>query len=394
MTTNNSDDRSRDHGIRREDLRGSWAMERQAELRGEMAKERAERGKLFGLEAAPSIVDRSLTLFRREPWTLGGGSTFMQAPYLEDMRRLGGQDVVFVGAPLDTGTTFRPGTRFGPEAMRRISALGYGYNPERGIDLREALTMVDVGDVQVIPANIEKSFDQIALAIGYITERSVFPVVLGGDHSIGYPDIRGTAPYIDGNIGIIHFDRHSDLSEKTYDERMHGSPFFHATNIPNAPATNLVQIGIGGWTGSKTGMGIARERRATVITIEDIEHFGIERIMEYALEIAWKGAKAVWLSFDIDSVDPAFAPGTGTPEPGGLLAREVLKMVRLAAQEGLQGMEVVEVSPPYDVADITALLGGRIIMDVLATLVEAGKLGQLPLVRGDAVKDSGASQSG
>jgi arginase family enzyme len=112
------------------------------------------------------------------------------------------------------------------------------------------------------------------------------------------------------------------------------------------------------------------------------------------LEIAWKGAKAVWLSFDIDSVDPAFAPGTGTPEPGGLLAREVLKMVRLAAQEGLQGMEVVEVSPPYDVADITALLGGRIIMDVLATLVEAGKLGQLPLVRGDAVKDSGASQSG
>jgi agmatinase len=188
-------------------------------------------------------------------------------------------------------------------------------------------------------------------------------------------DIRGTAPYIDGNIGIIHFDRHSDLSEKTYDERMHASPFFHATNIPNAPATNLVQIGIGGWTGSKPGMRIAHERKATVITIEDIEHFGIERIMEYALEIAWKGAKAVWLSFDIDSVDPAFAPGTGTPEPGGLLPREVLKMVRLAAREGLQGMELVEVSPPYDVSDITALLGGRVIMDVLATLVEEGKLG-------------------
>lgn len=378
MTTDERDAKRQEHGIRREDLRGTWGMQRQAELSGKKAKERNERAKLYGLEAASSIVDRSLTLFRREPWTMGGGSTFMQAPFLEDMRQLDGQDVVIVGAPLDTGTTFRPGTRFGPDALRRISALGYGYNPERGIDLRETLSMVDAGDIQVIPANIEKSFDQIALAIGYITERNVFPVVLGGDHSIGYPDIRGLAPYIAGNIGIIHFDRHSDLSEKTYDERMHGSPFFHATNIANAPATNLVQIGIGGWTGSKPGMGIARERKATVITIEDIEHFGIERIMEYALEIAWKGARAVWLSFDIDSVDPAFAPGTGTPEPGGLLPREVFKMVRLAAREGLQGMEVVEVSPPYDVADITALLGGRVIMDVLATLVETGKLGQVP----------------
>jgi len=378
MTTNKHNDNSREHGIRREDLRGTWAMERQAELSGKKARERAERAKELGLEAAPSIVDRSLTLFRREPWTLGGGNTFMQVSFLEDMRLFGGQDVVFVGAPLDAGTTVRPGTRFGPDALRRISALGYGYNPERGIDLKESLTMVDAGDIQVIPANIEKSFDQIALALSYITERSVFPVVLGGDHSIGYPDIRGTAPYIDGNIGIIHFDRHSDLSEKTYDERMHGSPFFHATNIPNAPATNLVQIGIGGWTGSKAGMGNARERKATVITIEDIERFGIERVMEYALEIAWKGARAVWLSFDIDSVDPAFAPGTGTPEPGGLLPREVFRMVRLAAREGLQGMELVEVSPPYDVADITSLLGGRVIMEVLATLFEAGKLGHAP----------------
>jgi agmatinase len=361
--------------IRREDLQGTRGMERVDSLGAPKAKERAERAKHHGLEAAPSIVDRSLTLFRREPWTMGGGSTFMQVPFLEDMHQLGGQDVVVIGAPLDAGTTLRPGTRFGPDAIRRVSAITYGYNPERAVDLRESLYMVDAGDIQVIPSNIEKSFDQIALAVSYVSERRVFPIILGGDHSIGYPDIRGAAPFIDGNIGIIHFDRHSDLSEKTYDERMHGNPFFHATNIPNAPATNLVQIGIGGWTGSKPGMRVARDRHATVITIEDIEHYGLGRIMEYALEVAWKGAKAVWLSFDIDSVDPAFAPGTGTPEPGGLLPREVLKMVRLAAREGLHGMEVVEVSPPYDVSDITSLLAGRVIMDVLATLVEAGKLG-------------------
>jgi arginase family enzyme len=230
----------------------------------------------------------------------------------------------------------------------------------------------------VIPANIEKSFDQIALAIAYLHERDVFPVVLGGDHSIGYPDIRGIAPHIDGNVGIIHFDRHSDLSEYSLDERMHGSPFFHATNIENAPPTNLVQIGIGGWTGSREGLKNARERHATVVTLEDVDRFGIDKVAEYALEIAWKNAKAVFLSFDIDSVDPAFAPGTGTPEPGGFLPRELLKFLRLITREGLAGMEVVEVSPPYDVSDITALLGARAVMEVLGTLVVSGKLGKMP----------------
>jgi len=348
--------------LHREDLQGTWAMEQEATLTGPKAKERAEQVKLHGLEAAESIKDRSITLFRRGRWG-SQGSTFIGVPFLEDMRDLGGQDVVFVGAPLDAGTTYRPGTRFGPQAIRQASALGGSYNPGRGIELHEMLDMVDAGDIQVIPTNIEKSFDQIANAVSYIHERGVFPVVLGGDHSIGYPDVRGMAPYIDGTIGIIHFDRHSDLSESSLDERMHGSPFFHATNIPNAPATNLVQIGIGGWTGSKAGMKVARERHATVITVD-------------ALEIAWQKARTVWLSFDIDVMDPAFAPGTGTPEPGGLLPREVYRMLRLATREGLAGMEIVEVSPPYDVADITALLGGRVVMEVLATLVSEGKLGK------------------
>jgi len=162
------------------------------------------------------------------------------------------------------------------------------------------------------------------------------------------------------------------------DERMHTTPWFHASNIPNAPAANLVQMGIGGWYGSRPGMKVARERGSTVITISDVEELGIEKAVEVALECAWKDAEAVFLSFDIDSIDAGFVPGTGSPEPGGLLPREALKALRMVAREGICGMEVVEIAPPYDVSDMTAQLGARAIMDVLGTLVEEGHLGSRP----------------
>ncbi len=360
--------------LRREQLQGTWAMETEAMLEGTKDEEREEARLLYGLDSAETIRDRKISLFSRgRPLTPG---TFMNVPYLEDMRELGGQDVVIIGAPYDGGTTNRPGTRFGPQGMRTASTRSGGYNPGMGVDLSESLNMVDAGNVNIIPSNLEKSFDQIAKAVAYAAEREVFPIVLGGDHAIGYPDVRGISPYINGNIGIIHFDRHSDLSEYSYDERMHGSPFFHATNIPNAPPKNLVQIGIGGWAGSRDGIKVAREREASVITVDDIDHYGVDRIIEYTLEIAWHNADAVWISFDIDSIDPAFAPGTGTPVAGGLLPRELLRMIRAFAAEGLVGMEVVEVSPPYDHADITSLLGAQSILECLGSAVMAGKLGK------------------
>jgi agmatinase len=364
--------------LRREDLRGTWAMNQEAQWPSSRREELAKLALEYGLESAASIQDRRLPLFNRGNNTFSTGCRFMNAPFLEDMRTLGGQDVAIVGVPLDCGTTYRSGTRFGPEAIRRISQLGTGYNPTLGVDLLEALTMVDLGDVNVIPANIEKSFDQITQAVSYLHERAIFPVILGGDHSIGYPDIRGLAPSVDGNIGIIHFDRHADISETNLDERMHGTPWFHATNIPNAPPTNLVQIGIGGWTQPREWYSTARERKTTIMTMEDVDRSGIDRVAEYALDIAWKNATCVFLSFDIDCLDPAFAPGTGTPEPGGFLPREVFKLLQLVAREGLVGMEVVEVSPPYDVADVTALLASRVVMDVLATLVVNRKVGRVP----------------
>src|SRR5437763_9069725 len=189
--------------MRREDLGGTWAMQREAEWPATRRDELAREALAHGLESADSIRDRSIPLFDRSGHGYSGGRRFMGVPFLEDMHLLGGQDVAIVGVPLDCGTTFRSGTRWGPEAIRRMSLLGSGYNPSLGVDLVEALNMVDVGDVNVIPANIEKSFDQIAKAVSYVHERAVFPVVLGGDHSIGYPDIRGLAPHVEGNTRVI-----------------------------------------------------------------------------------------------------------------------------------------------------------------------------------------------
>jgi agmatinase len=370
MTTPADDER-----VNRE---GHWAQQAEAALPTARLAEEIERGLAHGLEAAASITDRTLSTFARGelPHFAGERGTFLKCPYLEDVHDVGDAEVAIFGAPLDAGTTYRPGTRFGPQGIRRATNLFGTYSYELGVDLREQLNVVDIGDVCTIPANIEKSFDQISRAIGHVASQGVFPVVLGGDHSIGYPTIRGLAPHVEGNIGIIHFDRHVDTQELDLDERMHTTPWFHATDIANAPPTNLVQIGIGGWQAPRAGVKVGRARGTTVMTVGDVERVGIEKIAETALELAWQGAKAVYLSFDIDVIDAGFVPGTGWPEPGGLLPREALGLVRLIAGGGLSGMEIVECSPPYDWAEQTSLISARVILDTLASLIRAGTLGK------------------
>ena len=252
---------------------------------------------------------------------------------------MGEYDVAFVGVPFDIGCTFRTGTRFGPQGMRRISALYQKYSYEHGIDLGETLAMCDVGDI-FCPANITKSHDQITKGVAHILSQGTLPMIMGGDHSIGYPIARGVAQCVEGKVGIIHVDRHVDTQEKDMDEIMHTCPWFHATNIPNCPPTNLVQLGIGGWQVPRAGVKVGRDRGTTILTVNDIEKIGIDKTIEIALEVAWKGASAVYLSFDIDSVDAGFVPGTGWPEPGGLLPREALKLVDGIAKEGIAAMEV------------------------------------------------------
>jgi len=337
------------------------------------------RGLELGLPGADSIIDKRIPTFSRgELPHFAGINTFLKAPYVEDVRTCGDYDIAIFGAPFDGGTTYRPGTRFGPQGIRRISALYGPYSFELGVDLRESVTMADLGDIFTIPANIEKTFDQITRAVSHVYSTGAFPVVLGGDRSIGYPTTRGVAENLSGKLGIIHFDRHVDTQETDLDERMHTTPWFHATNLPNVPPENLVQIGIGGWQAPRPGVKIGRERQTTIMTVTDCVEMGIADAAARALEVAWDGAEAVWLSFDVDCLDAAFVPGTGWPEPGGFLPREVLKFIQLIAARPLAGIEVVECSPPYDNADITSLIATRVICDTLGCLVRAGHLPRRP----------------
>ncbi len=330
----------------------------------------------MGLSGADSIDDKSIPTFARgELPHYAGINTFLKAPYAEDVLDVKNYDATVLGIPFDGGTTYRPGTRFGPQGVRKISALYTPYNYEMAIDLREQMTLCDAGDVFTIPANIEKTFDQISRAVSHVTSSGSLPIMIGGDHSIGFPCVRGIAECTSKKIGIVHFDRHADIQEKDLDERMHTTPWFHSTNLPNVPAKNLVQVGIGGWQVPREAVSVARERETNIITMSDMEKLGIDRTAELALELAWDGVDMVYLSFDIDSIDCGFVPGTGWPEPGGFLPREALSLVSKVAAEGICGMELVEVAPPYDQSEITALMGTRVIVDVLGSLVSSGKLG-------------------
>jgi agmatinase len=187
-----------------------------------------------GLPGSSVLEDKTIPTFARgELPHFAGINTFLKAPYIEDATKLAKlkYDATVVGVPFDGGCTYRPGTRFGPQGIRRISALYTPYNYEKHIDLRESMSLCDIGDVFTIPANIEKSFAQISNAVAYIASTGTMPIILGGDHSIGYPTIRGIASVTSKNIGIIHVDRHADIQEKDLDERMHTTPYFHATNI-------------------------------------------------------------------------------------------------------------------------------------------------------------------
>ena len=310
---------------------------------------------------------------RRDEPGYAGINTFQKVPLVLDPADLDGVDVAILGAPLDDLVTHRPGTRFGPRAIR--SCLEGGGPPKAphmdlGVDPFAELHIVDHGDALVWPARGTENHRRIKEAVTGIVEADAIPIVLGGDHSISYPNIAAVAQrYEPGSLAVVHFDTHADTAVENWDVKYgHGTPFRYLVEEGIIRGDRLVQIGLRGYWPNPEEFDWMRSAGVRWHRMEQVIEVGMDAVVNSVLyELG--DARHLFLSVDIDSLDPAHAPGTGTPEPGGLTTRELLRAVRfLILERGLAGMDVVEVSPPYDHAEITAIAAHRIILEALSAL--------------------------
>jgi agmatinase len=292
--------------------------------------------------------------------------TFSGLPYTEDPAELAGVDVAIVGAPMDELTSDRPGTRFGPRAIRAASCPP-GPHLETGVDALRGgvLKVVDFGDAPVIPADPVTSHQAIEDTVKQVVQAGAMPVILGGDHSIAEPDIRACASE-HGPVGLIHFDTHTDTGTEVFGvELSHGSIMYRLVEQGHVDPARYVQIGLRGYWPGPEEFGWQRERGITSLFMHDIRDRGIRAVIEEALAVVGDGP--VFLSVDVDVLDPAFAPGTGTPEPGGMTSVDLLWACREVGRRAqLIGMDVVEVLPEnVGSRDITALVADRIVREAL-----------------------------
>ncbi len=294
----------------------------------------------------------------------------------------GEADVVIVGAPLDWGATYRGGARFGPKAIREadyLSADGHRPHLPTGIDPFTELRIVDVGDVSVPPGYLEKGLGRIADAVETIAAAGAIPIVLGGDHSVTYANGTGLARvHGDGSFGLVHFDAHADTAETNIGElHGHGTPMRRLIESGAVPGHRFVQIGLRGYWPSPDVVAWMAEQRMRTFLMSEIVERGLRSVVDDAVAACTGDeTKGVFVSVDIDVVDPGMAPGTGTPEPGGLTARELLDTVRRLARDlPVVGADVVEVSPPYDgPGQITAFLANRVVMELLNGMAERKRM--------------------
>jgi len=291
-------------------------------------------------------------------------------------------DVVVIGAPVDWGATYRGGARFGPKAIREADYLGADMRRPHlptGIDPFEELTVVDAGDIAVAPGYLELGLETLADAVEQIASTGAIPIVLGGDHSVTYGNGTGLARFHgDGSFGLVHFDAHADTGETSAGQLLgHGTPMRRLIESGAVPGHRFVQIGLRGyWPGPKTVTWMAEQRMKTFLMSEIVER-GLGAVVDDAVaSCSDTESKGIFISVDIDVVDPGMAPGTGTPEPGGITSRELLDTVRRLARElPVIGADIVEVSPPYDgPGQITAFLANRVVLEILNGMAER-KLG-------------------
>jgi agmatinase len=283
-------------------------------------------------------------------------------------------DVVIVGAPFDGGTSHRPGTRFGPAAIRQACYLPHdGSRPSLAlrVDGLRDLVVRDAGDVEMFSGDVERSLGALESAVHAVASAGAIPVVLGGDHSIALPDVTGVARrHGFGRVSVVHFDAHADTGHITFGSLYgHGQPMRRLIESGAVHGDRFLQIGLRGyWPGPETLEWMA-ERGMRSYEMTEVVARGLDACLSEAFAIATDGCDAVFLSVDVDVVDPGMAPGTGTPEPGGLTSRQLLDAVRRCCYElPVVGVDVVEVAPPYDHADITAYLGNRVVLEALSAL--------------------------
>lgn len=290
--------------------------------------------------------------------------TFAGLPYTEDPAELAGFDVAIVGAPTDDLVSDRPGTRFGPRAIRAASCPP-GPHLEVGVDAFAELRVVDYGDAPVLPADPMRSAAAIERTVGEVLAAGALPIVLGGDHSIAEPDIRAVAA-VHGPVGLVHFDTHTDTGREVFGVAVsHGTPMYRIVEEGLVDPRRYVQIGLRGYWPGDVEFGWQRERGISSLLMHEIRDQGIAKIVDRAVEIVGDGP--TYLTVDVDVLDPAFAPGTGTPEPGGMTPVDLLWACReIGRRLRLVGAEVVEVIPT-DVgsADRTALVADRLVRETL-----------------------------
>jgi agmatinase len=297
---------------------------------------------------------------------------------LPHTREVAGLDVALLGIPFDGGTSYRPGSRFGPREIRQHSSLIRPYNPTLQVSPFEVLRVADVGDVDVNPIGIEDTFGRVERDVGALLDAKAIPVCVGGDHSLSLPLLRAVAQR-HGPVGMMHVDSHQDMWEEYFGNKyFHGTPFRRAVEEGLLDTKRILQIGIRGPVYAEGDFDFARRHGIRWVTAQQVADKGLQWVKEQLRTV--RGGP-VYLSFDIDGVDPAFAPGTGTPEVGGLTSREALELVRVLVGVPLVGADVVEVSPPYDHAGITSLLAANIVFEIISVIAATRQRRQQDSVR-------------
>ncbi len=301
-----------------------------------------------------------------------GLPSFADVPYSEDPSDLTGVDVAVVGAPFDELVSDRPGARFGPRAIRCATPTS-SYHLEERVDWAAELRVIDYGDAPVLPANPVASLGAIEATVREVVAAGVMPLILGGDHSVTEANVRACAGDR-GPVGMLHFDAHTDTAAEVHgQERSHGTPMFRLVEAGLVDPGRYVQIGLRGWWPEEQVFAWQRERGITSFFMHDVAREGIDSILAETFEIL--GSGPVFLTVDVDVLDPSIAPGTGTPEPGGMSSTELLRACRVAARElSLIGADVVE-TLPLTVEDMTAVVANRTVAEILTGLAARSRAG-------------------